>query len=281
MACTAVGRYLPLSGCLGIIVEAVNLKTRLAFTRAPLIRVTPYRLRLLSLATDNKMRKRSILTVQSNDCSFHLTGGQQKPRERRLAMGWIAREGCRLILVGFFFFGLLGKSNISVPFMLLIYVEACSCKISISEKGAIFRYYVSLFSPLRSSKVKKKKSVSGTFSLPQQPIQRAVHITRDYSLLFPVCRNAVYSLSSTSETHRGGGTEPIGWAREGAGKGEERSWKRARPGRNTGMAYNYTGKRRAFVKRAGLQARERRQNTCSSPGSSRTQPLRKDLLIGG
>lgn len=163
--------------------------------------------------------------------------------------------------------------------MLLIYVEACSCKISISEKGVIFRYYFSLFTPIK--KQQGKNSVAGTFSFPQQPIQRAIHITRDYSLLFPICRNAIYSPSSMSETHRGGETEPIGWAREGAGKGEERSWKWARPGRNTGMAYNSTEKRRAFVKRAGLQARERRQNTCSSPGPSRTQPLRKDLIIGG
>lgn len=167
MACTAVGRYLPLLGCLGIIVEAVNLKTRLAFTWAPLIPVTPYRLHLLSLAMITRWG-RGASWLQSNDCSFHLTGGWQKPRELRLARGWIAREGCRLILVGLllFFFGLLDRSNISVPFMLLIYVEACSCKISILEKGVIFRYYFSLFSPLRSSKV-KKKSVSGTFSLPQ------------------------------------------------------------------------------------------------------------------
>lgn len=50
--------------------------------------------------------------------------------------------------------------------MLLIYVEACSCKISISEKGVIFRYYFSLFSPLRSSKVKKKICVWYFFPPP-------------------------------------------------------------------------------------------------------------------
>lgn len=43
MACTAVGRYLALSGCLEIIIEAVNLNARLAFIRAPLILITPYK----------------------------------------------------------------------------------------------------------------------------------------------------------------------------------------------------------------------------------------------
>lgn len=147
MACTAVRRYLPLSGCLGIIIEAVNLKTRLAFYSGSSDPGHTLPVAFVVFGNDNKMRKRSILTaIQVNAAFTSLVGGRSQGSQGWRWVGWI---------VGFFFFfGLLDRSNISVPFMLLIYVETCACKISISEKGVIFRYYFSLFSPLRSSKVK-------------------------------------------------------------------------------------------------------------------------------
>lgn len=65
------------------------------------------------------------------------------------------------------------------------------------REGSNFQIlFLSLFT---IKKQQGKKSAAGTFSFPQQPIQRGILITRDYSLLLPVCRNAIYSLSSMSE----------------------------------------------------------------------------------
>lgn len=44
--------------------------------------------------------------------------------------------------VSFFF---LDGSNVSVPFMLLIHARACSCKISISERGDFYILFLFFF----------------------------------------------------------------------------------------------------------------------------------------
>lgn len=56
--------------------------------------------------------------------------------------------------VSFFF---LDGSNISVPFMLLIHARACSCKISISERGDFYILFLFFFF---SNKEKQFKKVS-------------------------------------------------------------------------------------------------------------------------
>lgn len=125
------------------------------------------------------MRKRSILTaVKWLQLSPHWWAAEAKGAEAGDGLdskGRLQVDPCGII--NFFFFGLLDRSNISVSFMLLIYVEACSCKISISEKGVIFRCYFSLFSPLRSSKVKKKNLCLVLFPSPSS-LSRGLYISQ-------------------------------------------------------------------------------------------------------
>lgn len=60
----------------------------------------------------------------------------------------VARGGLLADCVGWCFF--LGGSNISIPFMLLVHARTCLRKVSISQNGMIFIFYIS-FSIRRSN----------------------------------------------------------------------------------------------------------------------------------
>lgn len=102
MACTAVGRYLPLSGCLGMIIEAVNLTARLAFICAPLIPITPHGSHMghRVFGIDPQKEKNSMVDSHSNESSIHLTAGWQK-RARDLKLGGLQVDPCGFSFLSF------------------------------------------------------------------------------------------------------------------------------------------------------------------------------------
>lgn len=66
--------------------------------------------------------------------------------------------------VSFFF---LDGSSVSVPFMLLIHAGACSCKISISERGDFYILFLFFFFLIRRSNFKKLSRSFASFPLQQ------------------------------------------------------------------------------------------------------------------